>query len=87
VPRRTTNSPAALQILAQGRASIRPTRSSAARATTPPTLLSPRSSGTAQRDESEKLEEKGKPTARDAAGEKQQGYKSDDDEEELPLAK
>jgi len=41
----------------------------------------------AQRDESEKLEEKGKPTARDAAGEKQQGYKSDDDDEELPLAK
>jgi hypothetical protein len=41
----------------------------------------------AQRDESEKLEEKGKSTARDAAGEKQQGYKSDDDDEELPLAK
>jgi hypothetical protein len=41
----------------------------------------------AQRDESEKLEEKGKPTARDAAGEKQQGYKSDEDDEELPLAK
>jgi hypothetical protein len=38
----------------------------------------------AQRDESEKLEEKGKPTARDAAGEKQQGYKSDDDDEEEP---
>jgi hypothetical protein len=45
----------------------------------------------ARRDESEELEEKGKPTARDAAGEKQQGYKSDekddDDEEEPPLGK
>ena len=47
----------------------------------------------AQRDESEKLEEKGKPTARDAAGEKQRGYKSEgqedeeDGEEEPPLGK
>ena len=44
----------------------------------------------AQRDESEKLEEKGKPTARDATGEKQPGYKSGDAEdegEEPPLGK
>jgi hypothetical protein len=43
----------------------------------------------AQRDESEKLEEEGKPTARDATGEKQRGYKSadEDDEEEPPLGK
>jgi len=46
----------------------------------------------ARRDQSEKLEEKGKPTARDATGEKQQGYKSDGDEgddgeEEPPLGK
>jgi hypothetical protein len=44
----------------------------------------------ARRDESEALEEKGKPTARDAAGEKQRGYKSDDeddDAEEPPLGK
>ena len=43
----------------------------------------------AQRDESEKLEEEGKPTARDASGKKQQGYKSEDEdnEEEPPLGK
>ena len=36
----------------------------------------------AQRDESEELEEKGKPTARDATGAKQQGFKDDDEDEE-----
>jgi len=43
----------------------------------------------AKRDQSEKLEEKGKPTARDATGAKQPGYKShsDEDDEEPPLAK
>ena len=43
----------------------------------------------AQRDESEKLEEEGKPTARDATGAKQRGYKSEDEdeEEEPPLGK
>ena len=44
----------------------------------------------ALRDEGEKREkESGKPTARDATGEKQKGYKSSgkDDEEEPPLGK
>ena len=45
----------------------------------------------AERDESEKLEESGKPTARDATGEKQEGYKDDEEEsdgrEDPPLGK
>ena len=38
--------------------------------------------GQALRDEGERREEKGKPTARDATGEKQQGYKTDEEEAE-----
>lgn len=41
----------------------------------------------AQRDESEKLEEDSKPTARDATGAKQDGFKDDEDEEEPPIGK
>ena len=40
----------------------------------------------AQRDESEELEEKGKPTARDATGAKQEGFKDDEDGEEREAA-
>ena len=47
-----------------------------------------RDSAEALRDEGEKREkESGKPTARDATGEKQEGYKDDDEDEEPPIGK